>query len=670
MCVADALPPTPPQAPIVITARALPDTAAEKAFDVRTIDREALRDNPSHALDAVLGQVAGLQLFRRSDSTSGHPTSQGVTSRALGGTASSRALLSLDGVPQSDPFGGWVNWPAYDPASLAEVRVIRGGGSVVNGPGALAGVIEMRSLQANGMAGSLEAGSRESLNGHVYFGERDSNGSFMLSAQGGRSAGFIPVTSGTRGPVDRRSPYEEASVRARWVRSLSSEVELQASALGFTDRRRRGTPFTGNRTRGADASVRLVGTGKLPWTASGYAQWRNLRSSFASVNDDRTAAQRVSLQYSVPGQAFGGSFELRPRVGPTIELRLGADARFADGESRELYAFSAGDPTRRRIAGGREDTEGFFGEASWTAGRLMLSGGARVDHWRIHDGRLTERLLATGAATRDDISPSRDGWRPTARTGLAVDLGGGFSLRSAAYLGWRLPTLNELFRPFRVGADATAANPLLDPERLSGAEAGFRFAVDGADLSVTAFTNRLSDAVANVTLGHGPGNFPGVGFVAGAYRKRQNIDAVKVRGFEVSGGIRRGPWSVRVDASYSDPKVVARGAAAALDGLRPAQTPKLALAGRLGWDREGQTAEITIEQVGAQFDDDQNLRRLPPVTTVGLFAAWPISRRLQLVGRAENLFNATVVAAQAEDGTIERATPRTLWLGLRFKAGS
>ncbi len=30
-------------------------------------------------------------------------------------------------------------------------------------------------------------------------------------------------------------------------------------------------------------------------------------------------------------------------------------------------------------------------------------------------------------------------------------------LRAAAYRGWRLPTLNELYRPFRAGADATAA---------------------------------------------------------------------------------------------------------------------------------------------------------------------------------------------------------------------
>ena len=86
-------------------------------------------------LDQLLKEVPGVQLFRRSDAHSGHPTSQGVTLRALGGNASSRALLVLDGVPQSDPFGGWVNWPTYDPADLSGISIVRGGGSVANGPG-------------------------------------------------------------------------------------------------------------------------------------------------------------------------------------------------------------------------------------------------------------------------------------------------------------------------------------------------------------------------------------------------------------------------------------------------------------------------------------------------------------------------------------------------------
>src|SRR4029453_3493982 len=119
-------------------------------------------------------------------STSGHPTSQGVTLRALGGNASSRALLILDGVPQSDPFGGWVNWPAYDAAGLAEVHIVRGGGSVSHGPGALAGLIDMRSLAASGFNGSFEGGSRASLQGRVFAGQQMGQTMLTLDAHGAR----------------------------------------------------------------------------------------------------------------------------------------------------------------------------------------------------------------------------------------------------------------------------------------------------------------------------------------------------------------------------------------------------------------------------------------------------------------------------------------------------
>ena len=118
--------------------------------------------------------------------------------------------------------------------------------------------------------------------------------------------------------------------------------------------------------------------------------------------------------------------------------------------------------------------------------------------------------------TRDETDAKRRGWLPTARGGNLAPLGSGLSLRSAAYLGWRMPTLNELFRPFRAGTDATAANPDLDPERLSGAEAGIDYAAGPVRLSLTGFANRLRHAIANVTLGQGPGNFPRSGSSAPA----------------------------------------------------------------------------------------------------------------------------------------------------------
>lgn len=122
------------EAEIIVTGLGLGAGRGEDVYDIVTIGRDRLEFSPSNRLEDVLREVPGFQQFRRSDARSANPTSQGATLRALGGNASSRALLILDGVPQTDPFGGWISWPAFDPRRLGEVRVTRGGGSGANGP--------------------------------------------------------------------------------------------------------------------------------------------------------------------------------------------------------------------------------------------------------------------------------------------------------------------------------------------------------------------------------------------------------------------------------------------------------------------------------------------------------------------------------------------------------
>jgi outer membrane receptor protein involved in Fe transport len=109
------------------------------------------------------------------------------------------------------------------------------------------------------------------------------------------------------------------------------------------------------------------------------------------------------------------------------------------------------------------------------------------------------------------------------------------------------------------------------------------------------------------------------------------------------------------------------GAAAQLHGLRPAQTPRFAGTLSGSWERDGKSAELVLRRVGDQFEDDLNSRVLKGATTLDASAAWPLSRRLQLTARVENLSDAVVMAAFNGDGSIERATPRTLWLGLRLR---
>ena len=76
---------------------------------------------------------------------------------------------------------------------------------------------------------------------------------------------------------------------------------------------------------------------------------------------------------------------------------------------------------------------------------------------------------------------------------------------------------------------------------------------------------------------------------------------------------------------------------------------------------------MVLRRVGAQFDDDLNSDVLKGATTLDAYASWPLSKRLQLVARGENLTDALVMAGIGGDGSIERATPRTLWIGLRLR---
>ncbi len=632
-------------------------------------------------LENTLRKIPGLQQFRRSDARSANPTSQGVTLRGLGGNASSRAILSLDGVPQADPFGGWVSWPGYNALALGYAEIRRGGGSGSKGAGAVAGTIDLFSKNVgNRIEINTAYGSRNSLDGKLLFGRELGQGQLTISASHARGDGFIPIIESQRGLVDRQSAYDQSGIAVRYVAPLSGKTELQANVRAFTDDRERGFEFSDIHNDGADASIRLVDrTSDWQWSALGYVQIRNFNFSVGSVAADRNSVNRVFEQFSVPSNGLGARFELRPPVGDDIELRIGGDWRRTEGTTNENFFFLDNDtPRRQRRAGGSTATYGGFVEASAQASdALILTAGGRIDFWSIDNGfrREIELINPFPGSVRTDVQfANRNGTEFTGRGGFAFDATGELTFRGAAYLGWRLPTLNELFRPFRVGADATAANEQLEPERVKGAELGLDWYNDNVSIGVTAFYNQLDNAVANVTLANGPGLFPGVGFVSGAgvFRQRQNLDSVESKGIEFDAEFDLGAiidgLSFRAAYSYVDAEVNSSGAAATVNGLRPAQIPKHNASSSLRWEQENGTgASVSVRYVGSQFEDDQNSRRLDDALTVDGRIDFAINESLLVEGRVENLFNARVETAISSNEIIERAFPQTFWIGLRAK---
>lgn len=653
---------------IVVTGR-LPDAKSDLTEDLSMV---ALSEGPGVRVENTLQQVPSLQQFRRSDARSANPTSQGITLRGLGGNASSRALLFLDDVPQADPFGGWVSWPGYDALNLASIRVRKGGGQPSAGPGALAGVIELDSIQYRDAANlALAYGSRNSIDGKANYATKMGDGSVTAAASYARGDGFTPIIASQRGLVDRRAPYEQAGVSLRGVAPLNASTELQANLRAFTDKRDRGVDFSDNANSGVDASLRLVDrSGDWRWSATGYVQVREFSSEFGAVAANRNSVTQTLDQFATPSTGLGARFEVRPPVGEQVELRLGGEWRRTSGETREFFTYVAGSPTRFRTAGGQTDSYGGFAELSYQpSDRLTLSAGGRLDRWTISDGFRREVNIG-GTVRSDDRFADRSGNEWTGRAGLGWEFADGFSLRSAAYRAWRLPTLNELYRPFRVGADATAANENLRPESVEGIDAGLAYDNGSFNLGVTMFRNRLNGAIANVTLGQGPGNFAGVGFVAagGTYRQRQNLDAIVSKGVEVDAGIDLAD-TVSLTAGYAfvDAEVRGSGVSAPLNGLRPAQVPRHFGNATLAYDTRSVSASTTLRYIGSQFEDDANVRALDDAVTLDFDLGFDVGRGLRLHLRGENLFDARVEAAISGSGVIERANPRTLWVGASWK---
>lgn len=638
---------------IVVTGEGLPDTPATPAYGTQVIERERLVTTASGRIEDALASVAGFQQFRRSDSRSANPSAQGATLRALGGNATSRALVLLDGVPLSDPFFGYIPFSAIAPERLASARVTRGGGSGPFGAGALAGTIELASA---GYAALGPASGRTLVNDR---GETETSGTFAtrlgagfasLSARRDRGQGFWTTPQAQRVSASVRAGFDAWSGEARAVAPLTGAVELQARISAWRDERTLRFAGADSSTEGQDASFRVVGRGDWQFDALGYVQARN----FTNVVISSTRFVPTLDQRNTPSTGIGGKLEVRPPVGADSVVRLGLDYRRASGRLYEdAISTFTGAVTERRTAGGTNSDLGLFAEVDRAIGPLVLTAGLRADRFTIRDG-FYRALDASGAIVTASRYPDRAGWDTSVRAGAAFAVAEGLRLRAAGYTGLRLPTLNELYRPFVVFPVVTQANAALRNERLEGIEAGIDYAPSPAlELALTAFDNRVRHAIANVTVGSN-------------LRERQNIDAIRAAGVEASAGIVLGAMRFDGSLAWTDAEARGTGAAAALDGKRPAQTPRLAASATLGWrPRDGWLVSATLRHVGAQFEDDLESDGLPAATTLDGYAQLPLGKRLALVLRGENLTGETVVTRN-QAGSIDLGAPRTAWLGLKL----
>ncbi len=628
---------------------------------------------PGQPLDAVLGRDPAFRLFRATGSVAGHPTTQGFSLRNAGPSGASRGLMLLDGIPQNDPFGGWIPWSLLTARQPDRALTRSAGGVDPSGFSTLGGIVVLERFPRQPGSGQASIASGSSLQHDLSFRTAlpadDVPLRLHAAFRSTEDRGFHQLAPEDRGPVDRRAGFGLLWGGAGFDVETSNGWRLNADLDVFDEERDNGTRLTKNRTRGFDWSARLRSPRSGPaieseWLA--YQQHRDFSSLFSAVSPERDTETPVLDQYSVPAQATGFIGRFRSELGTGHVLRFGGDLRFTEGETRELFRNLGDGFTRRRVAGGSSAESGLFLHDTWTPASLwQIECGVRLEHVRHWDGRQRERDLETGQSVLDADFASRKDWLGSGRLAVARTVPA-WDIRwhGAIFTGNRQPTLNELYRPFRVGDDITLANPNLDSERLDGAELGLHwFPSESWSLSAVGFGNLLHDAVANVTLVEGPGVFPPWGFIpaGGSGRQRLNLDRIDSAGLEL-----RSRWSPHPHFEWeaawvwTRARVHSSNAQPALEGNQPPQVPDHAASLALHYNPSPHwRAALYANWLGHRYEDDLEERRLAASLTFDLEAQWNFRPGAALRLSLLNVLDSETESRKDGDGLVYLAAPRS-----------
>jgi outer membrane receptor protein involved in Fe transport len=649
----------------------LADRRTDSQATLAEWDRDEIRAEAPRTIDEMLAREPSFSLYRRQSSLFGNPTSAGVSLRNTGATAASRTLVLLDGIPQNDPFGGWVYWARYDAAALDSIRIMPSSQSAMWGNQSPAGVIQMNGISPFEDRHVLKtgAGSQGTFGGSMFhqMSNEERTSSVSVSAFGLHSDGFHAVGPSQRGPIDRKLDIDlwGVDLKGAWLAAPGLIIEPMVSH--YNEQRGGGTPLTGNSTDALDFSLRVTSDdGDSSWQALAWHQRREFEAVFSSVSADRATEIPALNQFDVPGRGTGGAFTMRWADGDGWSVTTGADTRLVSGETNE----DAG-VFRRRSAGGEQSFFGIFGAAGLEIDEATrVDGSVRLDAWELSDARRIETSLVDGSALRTDFPQDRDGLEPSAAIELTQKAGPNLEARISAGTAFRLPTLNELHRPFRVRNDIVEANPDLDPERFFSIEGGLEWK-PRASLTTTAalFHHWISDAIANVPVTD-PAEITAI-FGAlppgGSGSQRRNVDQARVLGIEAAvEWLPRDDVTLGIKGLWSDTEFTESNGQPLLEGKPFPQAPDLRLIANGEWRATEKFAVFAgCEHGSSQYDDALATRAIPEYTSVRIGASWEIGNGIYQV-RIENLFDEEIQTGLSSDGIRTLAAPRSLWVGAEW----
>lgn len=659
--------PLPITGQVTVSATRAETRIGDTAASVVVLDRQRIRDTAAVSLDDTLRQIPGFSLFRRTGSRVANPTSQGVSLRATGASGASRAVVLENGIPLNDPFGGWVYWNRVPREAIERVEVLRGGASSLYGSAALGGIVNLFTREppvAPTLSLSVSGGSQATFDSSIYAGARFGPWSGSVAASGFATDGYILVDPLERGLIDTAASSRNAGLEFTVSRSFNDQDRVFARATTFGESRRNGTPLQINRTHfrtfAAGGEISRSNAGAFSVRIFGGTQVFD--QTFASVNASRTTETLTRLQSS-PSQHLGFSVQWSRAAGSRQALVAGIEGRSIRGSSDEI-GYTAGNPTSLIGAGGREHDLGFFiQDVVQITPRFSLTAGGRFDRWGNFAAQTATRPLIANGANLLTRFPDRSEHAFSPQLAVLYKVSERVSLNASITRAFRAPTLNELYRSFRVGNVLTLANENLRAERLTGGEAGARLDAWTGKLFLrgNVFWTEVTRPVANVTLTTTPNLIT---------RQRQNLGRTRSAGLELDGEVRLNPfWTVSGAYLFAAATVGEFPANRTLEGLWIPQVARHQVTFQVRFSKASLfTASAQGRLNGRQFDDDQNLFSLERFFTLDAALSRRVSNRLELFVAGENLTDQRYSVGRTPVRTI--APPLFVRAGFRLTLGN
>ncbi|MCU1276613.1 MAG: Colicin receptor precursor [bacterium] len=651
----------------VVTATRTPESLAEVPATVTVISREQLDATPDKLVDEALRDVPSFGAFRRSSSAVADPTSQGLNLRGIGPSGVSRGLVLVDGIPETDAFGGWVYWRSLPSLAIDRIEVVPGGGSALYGNYALGGIVQVitRAPSTSGVDVDAEAGSEETARVAARVAQRWRLVGASVDGEYFRSDGYQVIAPYSRGPADHSAASDHANANARLEIYATPRLRLFATGGYFREQQDGGTDYStatvqlGRYAAGLSWSPARVGR----FDVALFGHVEQFDQQRPRVDAMRATAALASQQRN-PTSDVGDSIVFTSRrlhVAGVHVVTVGHDFRWIDSTPSELITPATVKPTSvlERDVAARQLAAGFFAQDFVALGRLVdVALAVRADYWSNRDVQTIKRL-ADGSSSSTPLS-DRGGWEWTPRLGLVVRPAPWLALRAAAYRSFRAPTINELYRPFQVGTIVTDPNAALVPETLWGGELGVSATLRHFDVRATGFANLLLDPISNITL---PSPL-----ADGAQRQRQNLGSAEILGLELAASwtpARR--WRVQAAYTFVDATVRSAPAQPQLVGKQLAQDPRYRLAASvMFFERRWFDATIELRYMSDQFDDDANQLRLPGYAVVNAQIARRLAPHVDAFVAVENMLNQRYLVGRSGVDTV--GEPLFAYGGIRYRA--